>query len=221
MRIIIDDPKKIWFTSDTHYSHKNIVHGVSEWEDLSKTRRFDTIDQMNDEIVSSINKLVDENDILFHLGDFAFGNRTNIYEFRRRIKCKNIHLILGNHDKHIRKNEIVWDDNGNRPPLFANELFESIQDYLFLTIKFTEDISKRFFLQPNRSQSFALSHYPMLSWEDIESGSIHLHGHIHSPKESRFGTNRRLDVGVDGNDLKPYNLLTDIIFQMDKINVDI
>lgn len=219
MRIIIDDPKKIWFTSDTHYSHKNIVYGVSEWKDLSGTRQFDTIEQMNNQIVSNINKFVGEDDIMFHIGDFAFGNHLNIYEFRRRINCRNIHLILGNHDKHIRKNEIVWDDNGNRPPLYANELFESIQDYLFLSVKFTDDISHRLFLQPNRTQSFVLSHYPMLSWEDMENGSIQLHGHTHLSTESKWGTGRRLDIGVDGNDMKPYNLVTDIMYQMDKCDI--
>jgi calcineurin-like phosphoesterase family protein len=92
----------IWFTSDTHYNHKNICKGVTEWSDADiSCRDFQTIEEMNDAIVNSINKYVMENDILYHLGDWSFGGINSIWEFRKQIKCKNIHLILGNHDEHI------------------------------------------------------------------------------------------------------------------------
>ncbi len=45
--------------------------------------------------------MVKPNDIIYHLGDWSFGGHENIKIFRNRIKCKNIHLILGNHDHHI------------------------------------------------------------------------------------------------------------------------
>ena len=216
MKILLDNTINIWFTSDTHYSHKNIVYGVSEWEDLSSTRKFDTLEDMNTALITNINKYVGENDILFHLGDFSFGNVTNIYEFRKQIKCKTIYLIYGNHDKHIKMNKIVYD-GGDKIPVRGKELFAGLYDYLYLTVNFVEDISRRFFLQPNRTQTFALSHYPFRSWEGQDDGSIHLHGHVHSPTDKKWGDGKMLDVGVDGNDMKPYNLLTDIMYQMDKI----
>ena len=48
----------MWFTADTHYGHKNIVRGVSSWGNKSGCRDFDTIADMNDAMVDSINACV-------------------------------------------------------------------------------------------------------------------------------------------------------------------
>jgi calcineurin-like phosphoesterase family protein len=41
----------------------------------------------------------------------------------------------------------------------------------------------------------------------MSGGSIHLFGHVHSPPEMKyFNGGRSLDVGLDGNNLMPYNL---------------
>ena len=48
-----------------------------------------------------------ENDILYHLGDWSFGGLNQIWEFRKRLNCKKIHLILGNHDHHIENNKYI------------------------------------------------------------------------------------------------------------------
>lgn len=215
MKIIVDTPKRVWFTSDTHYNHKNIVRGTSEWDDISNTRDFDTVEEMNNRLLHHINSNIGEDDILFHLGDFSFGGAHNIWEFRSQIKCKNIHLIYGNHDHHIVNNKLVWDGGGIRAPHRAHDLFSSVNRYLYLTIHFANDISNKFFLQPNRTQSFALFHFPMKSWEGMMDGVIHLHGHVHLNNESKWGNGKMLDVGVDGNDMKPYNLMTDIMYKMD------
>jgi calcineurin-like phosphoesterase family protein len=106
----LDNNKTIWLTSDTHYSQKNICRGTTNWRTpegeipTERTRNFNTLEEMNDAIVNNINNLVKEDDILIHLGDWSFGGFENIEEFRNRIICKNIHLILGNHDHHIDKN---------------------------------------------------------------------------------------------------------------------
>jgi len=108
--IKLDSSKKIWITSDTHYGHKNICRGVTEWRmpdgsvPESQTRPYDTIDKMNAAIVDNINNVVGQDDTLIHLGDWSFGGFENIEEFYHRLICKNIHLILGNHDHHIDRN---------------------------------------------------------------------------------------------------------------------
>ena len=100
----------VWITSDTHYNHNNICRGVTNWRlpngevPESQTRNFKNLDLMNDVIVNTINGLVGQDDILIHLGDWSFGGFEMIEEFRNRIFCKNIHLILGNHDHHIERN---------------------------------------------------------------------------------------------------------------------
>jgi calcineurin-like phosphoesterase family protein len=40
----------------------------------------------------------------------------------------------------------------------------------------------------------------------MNQGVIHLHGHVHLPKHLKLGEGRSLDVGMDGNDMKPYSL---------------
>ncbi len=180
------DKHKIFFTSDTHYGHTNICRGVSNWRDadgnvpVKQTRDFKSLDHMNDVIVESINSVVGENDILFHLGDFSFGGFDNIEEFRNRIICKNIHLILGNHDHHIERNK------GD-----IQRLFSSVNQYLRLSVSGYE---------------FVLMHYPIASWHNMNDGVIHLHGHVHLPPNKKLAQGKAMDVGVDGNGLKPYVL---------------
>ena len=49
----------IWFTSDTHYNHKNIVRGTTEWKEFEdgsnhqSLRDFDTLEEHNDKLVDT------------------------------------------------------------------------------------------------------------------------------------------------------------------------
>jgi calcineurin-like phosphoesterase family protein len=104
MKIQINNKQNIFFCSDPHYGHVGIVRGTSSWEGKKGTRDFKTVEEHDNTLVNNINKTVGENDILFCLGDWSFGNYkssenvSNIRKFREKINCKNIHLILGNHD---------------------------------------------------------------------------------------------------------------------------
>lgn len=158
-----------FFTSDTHYNHSNICKGTSRWDDLSNTRDFDSLDLMNDIIVDGINSKVGKDDVLFHLGDWSFGGKDKILEFRKRIKCENVQIILGNHDENIIKHY----NNTN--------IFDIIDSYREIKIHKT---------------NFILCHYPIQSWNGMSKDSIHLHGHVHG---EYFGNEpkNRLDVGID------------------------
>jgi calcineurin-like phosphoesterase family protein len=189
---------KVWITSDTHYSHKNICRGVTNWRTqdgeipISSTRDFNTIDEMNSAIVNNINDNVGFNDTLIMLGDVAFGGFENIGKFLDRLVCKNIHLIFGNHDHHLERNKDGIQDK-----------FLSTQHYLEVNIN---------------GRNFVFCHYPLQSWNGLNKGVIHLHGHVHLNKQNKFGNGRRLDVGVDGNDMCPYSI-DEIISIMDKRGV--
>lgn len=163
-----DNGDNIYFTSDSHYTHKNICKGTTVWTDLENTRDFDTIENMNQTIIDEINNKVKENDVLYHLGDWSFGHPSNVKYFRSKINCKNIHLILGNHDKHIRKNT----DN-------VQSLFSSVQDYIEIRIN---------------NQKIVLMHYPIYSWAGMKHLSIHLFGHVHTKYEGR---GKSIDIGID------------------------
>ncbi len=40
----------------------------------------------------------------------------------------------------------------------------------------------------------------------MNDGVIHLHGHVHLPPNKKLAQGKAMDVGVDGNGLKPYVL---------------
>lgn len=185
----------VWITSDTHYHHTNICRGITRWRTqdgnipIEQTRNFQGIDEMNSTIVNNINQKVGPNDTLIHLGDFAFGGFDKIGQFLDRLVCKNIHLVLGNHDQHITKNR---EDIKDR--------FLSVSKYLEVNI---DDVD------------FVLSHYPHASWNKLGKGSIHLHGHVHLSAKNKWGKGKRLDVGMDGNGYFPYKI-TEIVHMMDR-----
>jgi calcineurin-like phosphoesterase family protein len=189
---------KVWITSDTHFGHKNICRGVTNWRTqdgqipIESTRDFQTIEQMNERIVDGINHFVGQDDTLIMLGDVSFGGFDNIGIFLERLVCHNIHLILGNHDHHIDRNRD-----------FVQGRFLSVQHYLEANIE---------------GLDFVLCHYPLQSWNGLNKGVIHLHGHVHLGPERKFGNGKRLDVGMDGNGMDPYSI-SEIIKIMDKIPV--
>jgi calcineurin-like phosphoesterase family protein len=91
----------IWFTSDSHYGHRNICgSSVSDWD--SGYRDFKNLDEMNRCLVEAFNVAMPE-DTIYHLGDWSFGGEKNIELFRSQIQCRDIRLCLGNHDVHIHK----------------------------------------------------------------------------------------------------------------------
>lgn len=88
--------KNIFFTSDTHFGHANIIR--------YSNRPFSSVEEMDETLIENINKMIKPNDILYHLGDFSFKRGDFIYDYMDKIRCNNIYYIYGNHDKEIRKN---------------------------------------------------------------------------------------------------------------------
>lgn len=59
------DGSRVFFTSDTHFNHTNIIKFCS--------RPFKDVSHMNETIISNWNRVVGPDDIVFHLGDFCLG----------------------------------------------------------------------------------------------------------------------------------------------------
>ena len=55
--------QNIFFTSDEHYFHDNIIYYTK--------RPFKNERNMNTELINIHNKVVGENDIVYHIGDFV------------------------------------------------------------------------------------------------------------------------------------------------------
>jgi len=90
---------KIWFTSDTHYGHENIIK--------YSNRPFKTVEEMNKRLIINANNRVKKTDTIFHLGDFCFKNTLNGKKGEGLINPAEYYLnqlngryvnICGNHD---------------------------------------------------------------------------------------------------------------------------
>ncbi|MHA1679084.1 MAG: metallophosphoesterase [Promethearchaeota archaeon] len=92
--------QKIYFTSDWHLFHKNIIK--------YSNRPFKDVEFMNASLLKMFYSKVKEGDIVYFLGDFAFNSRSRengIVSILKEItEFVEFHFILGNHDhnsKHI------------------------------------------------------------------------------------------------------------------------
>jgi len=81
---------KIYITSDHHFFHGNIIKYCD--------RPFKDYEEMNDVMIKKWNEVVKEDDIVIHLGDFAF--RGKAYLIRPKLNGTII-LVKGNHDLNI------------------------------------------------------------------------------------------------------------------------
>jgi calcineurin-like phosphoesterase family protein len=190
----------LWFTSDTHYMHNNLVRGVTNWRNaegevpFDAVRDFDTLEEMNSLMIENINDRVQKKDWLVHLGDWSFGGYERVEEFRSLINCQNIVLILGNHDHHIER---------DRGPL--RKMFTHVAHYEELTVTNSN----------NDKQKFILCHYPIVSWNGMHHGTYMIHGHQHLKGDARFGNGKRMDVGMCGSEeFRPYHI-EEIIAQLE------
>lgn len=100
----------LFFTSDTHFGHKNIIKYSG--------RPFESVEEMDEAIIENWNKVVKPNDEIWHLGDFAFANEDRVREILGRLNGKK-HYIWGNHDQVIEKLGGIG----------RSRYFESVQDY--------------------------------------------------------------------------------------------
>lgn len=183
-----------WISSDWHFGHSRIIKYCPQSRGHCKD-----VDDMNETIINNMNTVVKPDDTLYILGDVAFCKPDKAVEYLSRINCKKI-LIKGNHDTDAHKSVsfVEWIEKNN------NTVFESMHDYLEIR-------------EEKSNIKVILMHFPIESWDGIMRGSIHLHGHLHSPYSEQLPKIRRKDIGVDSNFLKPYNL-HDLVVDLTKIN---
>lgn len=80
----------IFFISDTHFGHANIIRFCN--------RPFGTIEEMDEALVANWNGKVGGNDTVYFLGDLFFrASIDRVRDILGRLKGRK-HLIIGNHD---------------------------------------------------------------------------------------------------------------------------
>lgn len=143
---------KVWFTSDTHFNAQRTL-------ELSK-RPFNTVEEMNEELIKNWNNTVKENDIVYHLGDFGD------YSFVNKLNGKII-LICGNYERK-----------------------DNLTDYQLLEYGFSEVCSEDTLLKEIDGLMLNMSHEPSKHIDLTDSNKFNLFGHVHKTQMiKKFGLN--------------------------------
>lgn len=162
----------MFFTSDQHYDHKNICKYAG--------RPFSSVEEMNEALIKNHNDIIKKRHHVWFLGDFAFSRIDRIKEILNRLNgYKN--LILGNHDKEIRKYQEY---------LLKEGFFDGIYDYREIRWE---------------KQNIVLAHYGHRVWNRSPYGSWMLYGHSHGALPP---LGKSADMGVDSKviseEYRPY-----------------
>lgn len=186
----------IYFTSDTHFYHKNIIEFCH--------RPVSSVEEMNDLMIKKWNERITPDDIIYHLGDFFWCNGNKAAEIIAQLNGK-IRWVRGNHDSsdHIKKcgGFVEW----------VKDYHEEIFDLPYVDEDGNEKISK---------QLIVMCHYPIYSWNRMVHGSWMVHGHCHGSLGTELCA--RYDAGVDYNNMAPISLneLASILVMRSVVPVD-
>jgi len=85
----------IWFISDTHFQHANILKFTDNEGNL--IRNFSSVEEMDEHMVERWNSVVKPGDKVYHLGDVFMGNKETFVPLWKRLNGRK-RLVLGNHD---------------------------------------------------------------------------------------------------------------------------
>lgn len=169
------DGRKIFFTSDTHFGHRNVINFAG--------RPFSSVEEMNTALIDNWNNTVPKDGIVFHLGDFVHGG----YSAWRKILSKlngTIYLVLGNHDFK------------NFNPTYVNGM-KSVSQQMYIIVE-----GQRIYLNHNPFLAFGGAFDG--TWQlfgHVHSGPMSRTGQDMPRLKYLFPT--QYDVGVDNNDYMP------------------
>ena len=152
----------IFFTSDLHFGHANILR--------YDNRPFESVEEMDYELVRRWNERVSPEDTVYVLGDVSWYDADKTKQLVSSLNGRKI-LIRGNHDKP--GNGKIWG-------------FDEEYDYKEI--------------RPNGKKSLVvLSHYPITFFNRHHYGAYMLYGHVHATHEWNITENvkrqlERLDI---------------------------
>lgn len=179
------DTEKVFFTSDTHFHHANILNFCHRpWGDI---RVHDSA------LIQNWNRKVPKDGVVFLLGDFIM---TSSIEWTKQLINQlngTIYLVMGNHDYQNRLSRQVIRD------LFENRVYDIIEITFHDYYRF---IMCHYPMLYWRRGSYHLH------------GHVHS-GPTSTAKEVVSGHHMRYDVGVDNNNYEPISFeeLTEIFLK--------
>lgn len=83
----------IWFTSDQHYFHRNIIKYTN--------RPYSSVEEMNEALIKAHNSVVSIDDTVWFLGDFGFAGKKELGLVLNRLNGRK-NIVYGNHDKGLK-----------------------------------------------------------------------------------------------------------------------
>ena len=98
----ISNKEKIYLFSDVHFDHGNIIKYCH--------RPFNTTNQMNRELLSNWNDAVNENDVVYYLGDMTYGRKRRPIDYWLGRLNGKIFYVRGNHDKDVITHATIISD---------------------------------------------------------------------------------------------------------------
>lgn len=156
--------QEVFFTSDTHFNHKKA---------LAFRKNFQSLEEMDETLIRLWNDVVKKNDLVYHLGDFAFARGQGVVKSLLNRLNGQVHLILGNHDRDMNVED--------------KSLFQYVGMAKYIKVQ---------------DQRIYLHHTACLIWWGSHRGSWHLYGHSHGSLPDPTDR-KALDVGVDCNNFQP------------------
>ena len=139
----------IFVTSDTHFNHnKDFIYTA---------RGYNTVEEMNKDLIQKWNSVVSPGDTVYHLGDVMLGDLDDGINCLRKLNG-NIFIIRGNHDSDRRVNAYLYHTTNVMEITYAN-VIKVHKHHLYL------------------------SHYPTLcsNYDDYKrTATINLCGHTHT-----------------------------------------
>jgi len=193
----------IFFTSDHHFGHANII----KFEPLNRVDArggmFETVEQMDEFLILRWNEVVGVNDLVYHLGDASYKRET-LRAVLPRLNGRKI-LICGNHDPYFER--MV---SGDRSKIKLAEQrakedgFESIHAELEIEVEGIGRVKLNHYpYSPLKEGDELFARY--LNLRPIPTGEkVLIHGHVHSQWFSKeHGKRLMINVGVDTWRLRP------------------
>ncbi len=165
------NPKKVFFTSDIHFFHSNIIEYCK--------RPFASVTEMNEEIITRWNQRVPRDGVVFIIGDVALGGKGSADDLAVILSRLNgrLFLIPGNHDDYIFESEECLKHIEVLTPI--------------IEIKIQEPEAER------GSQRITMCHFAMKVWNKSHQGAWMLYGHSHHTMPPDYDI-KSFDVGLDG-----------------------
>lgn len=173
---------KVWFTSDTHFGSERTLT-------LSK-RPFASVKEMDREMIKNWNEIVNEDDVVYHLGDF--GDYERVKDLNG-----NIILLFGNYER---------QDNVSKDYIIKLG-FSDVETGFNITKIFNYIKSK---IYSEDKLYLNMSHEPSNINNYFCKNEFNIFGHIHKLQMvKRLG----LNVGVDCHNFKPIDLDTVLFYR--------